>query len=207
MKPGLGVPILVACLGAALPAGAQELPAACSATRNAQAYQAGVLGGASLVRQAWAAIRDCDRIELLESVVQAGLRRSVPTSSPTPYLQCRFAGMVNGAMAETEGLFYQCADACYMEGQFVGEIAAFAYCELSILLGGLALADDFIRGPVQTCGLGFEIACDTNFVTTAMTYSNASGSCTPYTRNPFVAVFEQTRENQCAYVPIDPEDP
>lgn len=192
------------CVGHAL---ALDVPPACTATRDAQAYNAGFTAGGSLVRQAWARIRDCDRIEELESAVTIAIQRSVPTTSPTQYLQCRFSGMVSGMQAQVGGLFNTCADSCFLEGQFVGEIAAVAYCELSILLDGLGLDDLLIRGPVATCGLTFEIGCDANFETTAIGYSNPFGQCLPYVRAPFEEVFYQAQNNQCAYDPLPPEEP
>ncbi len=186
---------------------ALDVPSACHATRDTQAYTAGFSAGGSLVRQAWARIRNCDRIEQLEAAVTTAIQRSVPATSPTSYLTCRFAGMVSGMEAQVGGLFNSCADACFLEGQFVGEIAAVAYCELSILLGGLGLDDFLIRGPVATCGLTFEIGCDANFETTALNYANPFGQCLPFVRSPFEAVFFQAQNNQCAYDPLPPEDP
>jgi len=189
-------------------ASAQTPPAACTAIRNASAYRAGYITGRSLVRQAWSGVmNDCDRVEDVEYAVSTALQRSVPTSAGTPYLTCRFAGLAQGALSQVDGLFTTCADECYVEGQFIGEVSAMAYCELSILLNGLGIDDLLIRGSVQTCGLSFEIACDSNFETTAISYSNPFGRCLPYVRAPYDAVFAQAQYNQCAYDPIDPENP
>jgi len=206
MTRGFWTFLILSVLFSSTAARAQTPPAACSATRDASAYYAGYLTGGSFVRQAWSGVmNDCDRIEAVELAVATALRRSLPTTSPTTYLQCRFAGLAQGAMGEVDGLFATCADQCYLEGQFVGEIAAITYCELSILLQGLGIADLLIRGPVQTCGLSFEIACDANFETTAIGYRNPFGQCLPYVRAPYSEVFEQARYNQCAYEPIEPE--
>ncbi len=139
-------------------------------------------------------------------MVTTAIQRSVPTTAPTPYLQCRFAGMVAGMESQVGGLFNSCADACFLEGQFVGEIAAIAYCELSILLRGLGLDELLIRGPVATCGFTFEVGCDANLETTALNYSNPFGRCLPYVRAPFAQVFDQARNNQCAYDPLLADD-
>lgn len=186
---------------------AQDVPPACAASRDTLAFNAGYTAGKSLVRQAWARLNSCDKIDQLEAAVKTAIQRSVPTTSPTQYLQCRFSGMVSGMEAQVNGLFGTCADACFLEGQFVGEIAAIAYCELSILLGGLGLDELLIRGPVETCGLTFEVGCDANFETTALNYSNPFGQCLPFVRAPFEEVFFQAQNNQCAYDPLPPEDP
>ncbi len=185
---------------------ALDIPPACSGKREASGYNAGFLAGGSLVRQAWAKVKNCARIDEFERVVKTAIQRSVPKTSPTLYTQCRFSGQIAGMTDQVDGLFVGCADSCFLEGQFVGEITAIAYCELSILLRGLALDQFLIRGPVETCGLSFEIGCDANFETTAINYSNLLGQCLPYVRHPFLEVFEQAQQNQCAYDPLPPDE-
>lgn len=207
--------LVCACLlASAQSASAQDVPAACSGALNTRAFNVGKMTGTSLLRQAWNAVNDCDRIEEFEDMVIPVLLRYSPGDAPTPYTQCRFLGLVQGMLDELDGLFTGCANQCFQEGQFAGELSALAYCELSIALGGLVTADQFLRGPVQVCGLSFELGCDSKFSTFATFYTNDLGErCEPFTEDAdgcpgsgdgcFFEVFDQARENQCAYNPLD----
>jgi len=198
---------IVCCLSLFQSMAEAQLPNQCSSATNTRAFRAGRMAGSSLVRQSWASLNDCDRVEQFEDLVTSSLERYVPGNAPTLYTQCRFAGVVQGVLDELDTVFVDCTDACFREGKFAGEISAFAYCELSIALNGLETADDFLRGPVQVCGFSFEVGCDSEFIAVASSYENELGACEPFTVNTFVEVFDQARENQCAYNPLDPEEP
>lgn len=179
-----------------------DVPAACRTQLGQRAFTAGHTAGGSLARQAWNNVKDCDHVEDFESLVMNTLSRYGLPSNPSDYTACRYTGMVTGIIDELDGLFNVCTDQCFAEGEIAGDISAIAYCELSIALGGLASADDFIRGPVQVCGMSFELGCDTMFDTTSESYSNKIGACLAYTRDPFTSVWHQARSNQCAYNPL-----
>jgi hypothetical protein len=198
--------VVVCSFAAAYGSAAAQVPPECTSTTNARAYRTGRLAGANIAQQSWASLNDCDRVEQYEDVVISALERYSPGGAPTLYTRCRFRGVVEGVLDALDVVFASCVDACFLEGQFAGEISAFAYCELSIALNGLETADDFLRGPVQVCGLSFEIGCDTQFIDTSSAYDNELGSCEPFTAGEFQTVFDQARENQCAYNPIDPEE-
>lgn len=186
-------------------ASAQGIPEGCQNTRDQRAFLVGQAAGASLARQAWRSIDDCDRVEHFEEIVLSALDRYAPPSSPTTYTLCRFVGVAAGIVDTLDEVFFECTDACLLEGELVGEMSALVYCELSIALNGLRTAEDFIRGPVQVCGLSFEIGCDSAFLGTAFSYDNSVGACLPFTEGEFEPVFDQARENQCAYNPLPEE--
>ena len=103
-------------------------------------------------------------------------------------------------MNEIDGIYRDCAVLCYNEGVIIGELAAIVYCEISLQLGGLATADQFIRMPVQMCGFNFEFGCDINFMSLSFEYTNDLGSCEQYTWcGDYFDVWDQVRNNQCAY--------
>ncbi len=184
---------------------AQAVPEGCESPRDERAFNVGRAAGASIARQAWRSVNDCDRVERFEDLVISVLERYAPPPAPTTYSLCRFVGVAAGIVDTLDEVFFGCTDACLLEGEFVGEISAVVYCELSIALNGLSTADAFVRGPVQVCGLSFEIGCDASFLGTAFSYVNPQGMCLPFTEGEFEPVFEQARENQCAYNPV-PED-
>lgn len=178
-----------------------SIPAACAGPRESRGYRGGEMAGKSLIRSAWRSVRDCDRMETFEDIVTRTLDRYSLPASATPYSVCRYSGMVNGMLDQLDEQFLECQAQCFEEGRISGEIAAIAYCELSIALGGLSTADDFIRMPVRMCGLNFEIGCDLEFMDVTLLYANPGGTCEPYTRDRYYEVWDQTRHNQCAYEP------
>jgi hypothetical protein len=192
---------------------AQDVPVDCASF--ASAYRTGYSGGRSIARSAWSSrnvAQSCANIDVFRVAVTSALATRMRYElnlggAPTQSAACRSLGFAQGATDTVDGLLNQCADTCFLEGQFIGEIAAVAYCELSIALGGLGLDELLLRGPVEVCGTAFEVGCDSNFQTRAVSYRNGDNiQCLPYTRVPFLEVFWQTQNNQCAYE-LEPEDP
>lgn len=159
---------------------------------------------------AWNAIsNDCDRLEYFQDIVTDNVSRLTLRAGASDYVICRYTGTVDGVYDELYALEDQCIAQCMMEGAQIGEMAGEVYCELSLALGGLERADYFIRGPVSTCGFGFETSCDFTFIRTTENYRNSLGRCRPFTRGEFEPVWNETRNNQCMYDPIfegDSED-
>jgi hypothetical protein len=204
MRHVTAVLVCMVLLGVSVSSSAQDIPAFCTGS-NAKAFLDGKKLGPSLVRQAWAGFRGgCAQIEVFADKVNTAFAAANLTA-PTTFTKCRYLGWVQGAVEQVDTFFNSCADTCFLEGEFVGNLVADVYCQLSIALGGLATADDFIRGPVEVCGLGFETACDSTFLT--KTTGFPGGQCLPFTREPFLDVYFQTQTNQCAFDPIDPDDP
>jgi hypothetical protein len=184
---------------------AADPPPACQDTQGRRGYSAGYLAGTSLTRQAWAGVKDCDRIEEFEGVILDTLDRLRPPTKPSTYFSCRYAGTVAGMIDQIDPLYKTCTDTCQEEGEIIGKVSAIAYCELAIALGGLPSADAFLRQPVLLCGFAFQTGCDAMFVSASTVYFNDQGSCQPYTVNPFLTVWSQVRTNQCAYWPTPPD--
>lgn len=191
----LGVLLVGLCIaGEAL---AVVPPALCSSPRDRRAFHAGVRSGESLIESAWNAVNDCDRIEDFANLVMRNIDDiEIPQESST-YVLCRVAGIVQGAEAVVDQTWNRCDWECRKEGELIARIGGKMYCDLSISLGGLGLAQDIIRFPVRTCGLAFQIGCDAEF----MGYTQNYPMCGAYTRDPFTPVWHQTRNNQCTYNP------
>lgn len=176
-------------------------PPACTATIDARQYNTGFLIGQRIVQSAVLSINSCDEIDFFVNVILDNVARFTLPRGASNALACRYAGQVEGVIQEMDNQARLCDDQCFADGQVIGEISAAAYCELSILLGGLAEPDAFVRRPTLTCGFNFEVGCDSSFIGVSRAYENAFGQCLPFTQDPFFEVWDQTRINQCAYDP------
>lgn len=185
-----------------------EVPDSCNGSIEKQAYNSGFLSGSSIVEMAWLKLDQCDLVERFETIVLNILASmAIPEGSST-YVACRYAGFANGVMAEVDKVYQYCQGLCYYEGEIIGQMVAETYCMLSLALGGLATADDFIRAPVQICGFHFELACDVTYLFETITYVHpiTYGICEPYTHGDYWVVWDQVRNNQCAYNIMPPEE-
>ena len=184
---------------------ADEVPEMCEGPYETMFYNAGVATGQNLVDMAWNMIDDCDKIEYFESVIVSLLERLAPPENASLTVLCRYAGYAKGIMSRIDDIYTGCEVICYNEGMIIGELAAIAYCEISLQLGGLDTADQFIRMPVQMCGFNFEFGCDIKFMSLTFEYTNIYGSCEQYTwYGDYFEVWDQVRNNQCAYGIEDP---
>jgi hypothetical protein len=180
-------------------------PPSCAVTaQTASAYRTGAKLGEKLVQQAWARVHDCDRIDQFLDIVQGNVSRLTLIPHASPATVCRYTGTADGVYNALDTLYGTCSDQCFLDGTFAGQLSGEVYCELSIALGGLAEADDFLRGPVQVCGLNFEVGCDSQFIDTTTSFVNTDGVCLQYTEGTFADVWDQARNNQCAYEPLPP---
>jgi len=188
------------------PAAAQAVPALCDTAREVRFFALGVRKGRNLAESAIARATDpvdvCDDLdaiddlrELIAAIVD-DIVVPVGASEPT---QCHVLGQVAGLLAAIDELQDTCGDLCVADGAFIGEISAFLYCELSIALGGLELAELFERLATDACGVRFQVACDHSFESTA----TADLQCLPFTEGTFTPVFREAQNNQCADNPDD----
>jgi hypothetical protein len=197
--------IAAAGAGSAHAADPIDYPPNCNtSTMTRNAYKAGLKVGEKVVQVAWQSINDCDQVEHFLDVVGEDVDHLTLPVHPSAATVCRYTGTVDGVYNKLDALYGTCADQCFLDGQFAGELSGEVYCELSIALGGLAAADDFLRGPVAVCGFNFEVGCDSSFISVTETYANTDGLCEPFTVGEFSEVWEQARNNQCAYEP-DPD--
>ena len=194
-----------------------EVPDACKVTPQAKSsYTAGFAQGEKITQMAWNNVKDCDKIDYFLGVLYDNVSRFAPQFPDLPTdpaqaeiekkkrvpLLCRYAGTTDGVYAKLDALYGTCSDECFADGEFIGTMAGQVYCELSIALGGLVEADSFIRGQVAVCGLNFEFGCDSAFISTTVSYE--VDQCVEYTEGQYFNVWDQARNNQCAYEP-EPE--
>jgi len=185
---------------------ADDIPVGCQgSTIVTRAYQSGVAQGKSLVQRAWLSVNDCDQLEHLTDIIIANVDFYQLTGS-SAYNICRHTGMIDGVFQQIDAVWTLCDGLCCDEGSAIGELAAELYCQLSILLGGLAVPDDFVRRPVFECGFEFQTCCDSNFMGVSRAYEGLDllgqvKQCLPYTEDPFFDVWDGSREIQCTYVP------
>lgn len=191
---------------------AEDIPPGCSKNPyNTKAYQTGIYQGKCLVQRAWRATSSCDNLEAFSDIVTKNVKSSAPTGA-TEYSVCRYTGLYDGVLQELDSVWTGCEGQCCQEGSVIGELAADMYCQLSILLGGLADPNDFVRRPVFFCGFAFQVCCDATFLSSSLIYQGPDSTgqmtqCTPYTEPPFIEIWNNTRELQCAYEPPPPTLP
>jgi len=86
-----------------------------------------------------------------------------------------------------------------MRGAVVGAAATAAYCELAIGAGGAIEVEEWLRGPINLCGLSHEITCDSVFISETVTYQSEAGVCAPYTEGTYFEQWDRSRERSCDY--------
>jgi hypothetical protein len=183
---------------------ADEVPEGCTGVYEEPAYVSGETSGENIVDFAWAKINNCEMIEVFESFVLNLIDRfELPESSSTT-TACRYSGYMTGAMAAISDIYQSCTGLCYEEGRIIGKMMGIAYCELSLVLGGLPLVDDFFLAPVTVCGEEFSNGCEDAFTVTTHSYSNDMGACIWYTEDEYYEVWQQCLEKQCLSVPSVP---
>ena len=113
---------------------------------------------------------DCDALEpFLDRVMGRfeELERARDPEDTNESRRCRLVGQFDGAMSALDVIQLGCVDACVLRGQVVGAAASTAYCELAIGAGGTIDAVEWLRGPLNICGLSHEISCDSVFINDA----------------------------------------
>jgi len=175
-------------------------PAACSAVPAARAYNAGHRSGESLTDSAWAGVgENPDRLDAFKAAIVQTIRSRVGTSLPpgaSVPAQCRFAGLLQGALDELALIQDEVIRQCILDGDFFGDFLGNVYCDISEALGGMGTVGVIVR-PTNpgTCGTNYQSSCDTNFNTTAA----ANVGCGPYLTGLFLPVKNEFRNNQCTY--------
>jgi hypothetical protein len=179
---------------------AVPVPTDCAGTATSQrAYLAGYQQGLALVDRAWLTVNNCDLLETFSDIVYQNLQSFV-LGGTSSYVVCRYTGVMDGSMTEVDNLWTTCGGDCCDEGILLGQLAGEMYCQLSIMLHGLANPDMFARRPVHMCGYAFQGCCDANFVGTTL----IDPTCSQYAYTPYYDVWDGTRNIQCAYTPPDP---
>ncbi len=184
-----------------------EIPPACAGRREAMFYERGVDRGRLIVAQSWASINDCGEIDYFFDILADNVSRLTLREGASLSLACMYSGTTDGVFDALGDLYGECSDLCFLDGTMAGELSAQIYCDLSIAFGGLIEPEDFVRGPVQTCGFNFEVGCDVAFVEETMSYVDPLGNaCLPYTQDPHFDVWDATRNNMCLFeLPEEPD--
>jgi hypothetical protein len=185
---------------------AQDVPASCQVdARSQQQYLSGVSFGQLVVDQAWNTInQDCGQLESFSSILENSFNALTLPPDASRAVQCRHAGMINGGIDALDNLWPVCTNLCTTDGLDIGKLIGKLYCDLSIALGGLEPADDFIRGPVMWCQFLGQTFCDVSYMSFTPTYESPVGACRPYTVEPHYETWDQFRNNGCAENPIPP---
>lgn len=190
---------VVVGLGLAGESAAATPPARCDTPRERQGFGAGVISGHGLMRLAWDQVDDCDHLEDFADVVMNNLDRLTIPPKLDDDVICLLDGILHGVEAGVGAVWRRCEGDCSAEGRLIGRIGGKLYCDLSIRLGGLEPAEDVLRRPTRTCGLFFQVACDSELTGFTRRYSSSSGQCLPYTEGAYEQVFRRARANQCVY--------
>jgi hypothetical protein len=185
---------------AALDPATQPLPQPCLAEKYQKAFLHGEKRGRHRVAMAWKKYNDCDQIEAFVDDFVIGIEDLVPEADTDKMRKyCRYSGQVEGTFLELEVVQEQCESKCFMDGDWVGQIQAKAYCDLAMDAEGEIEPSQWVRQPVGICGFQFEVGCDVSFLANTQSYTNGSGACAPYTRAPFFELWDSSRNKSCSY--------
>jgi hypothetical protein len=176
----------------------------CDTTKLKKFYRKGWQKGFEAVSKAWDRRHgNCDRTEAFVDRISAGLEDALAAqdseATQKAHRRCRKAGAVDGAFAALDVIQSFCDQTCFLDGDFTGKLAAESYCEMAIGADGPLDVVDWLRGPLNMCGLNYEIACDSSFVGTSVDYSSSSGSCAPLTEGAYEAAWDASRLVSCDY--------
>lgn len=184
-----------------------DIPGSCQAdARSQNAYRLGEQFSIKTVDQLWNTYnKNCGQLESFYTIVEDVYYRLVLPPNASLSVQCRHAGLVNGAIGALDDLWLTCGAECKGDGEAIGRLIGALYCDLSISLGGLEPADDFVRGDVMYCQALGELFCDITYMSFTPTYKNEAGQeCRPYTVEPYYVTWDQFRNNGCAENPNFP---
>jgi hypothetical protein len=174
----------------------------CSGAHATRAYQRGFRRGWKTVERSWERhVDDCDRTgAFVERVTErlTSAQESCDGDDDSRYRRCRVAGATAGSFAALDQIQASCDESCFLGGELVGDLAAKTYCELA-LDGNPPDGETWVRGPLNECGLNYEVACDSSFVGTSIDFENDAGQCRPFTEGDFADGWDRTREKSCDY--------
>jgi hypothetical protein len=174
----------------------------CDTAKLTRFYRKGWDKGFDAVQRAWdrrdqRCLRIDDFADRIARRVGDAQRAADPDANQRAHRRCRAAGVVDGAYAALEGIQGLCDQVCYLDGEVVGTIAAATYCELAFGADGPLDVVEWVRGPIDTCGLGYEIACDGTFIGTTIDYASDAGVCEPFTTGSYQLAWDETRDRAC----------
>jgi hypothetical protein len=182
------------------PRAAAVAPADCAFGKGAKFYEQGRSKGSKLVQKLWRGA-SCGRVEAFADQVieHLGELELSQGEESRVHRWCRYAGSVEALWEGLDRIQLDCDAHCFMDGDFVGQVAAKVFCDLAIEALGALEPEAWLRPPVASCGFQYQLACDTRFLGTAGGYTNEEGVCAPYTEVPYTELFESARLRSCAF--------
>lgn len=177
-----------------------EPPAQCQGQKLESAFRRGWERGKRRVAVVWGEFGECDQVdEFVERVIERVQDLLPERESDRARKRCRYAGVVAGVFDELDVIQQECVEHCFLNGDVVGAIEGKSYCDLVLDAAGEIDPVPWIRAPVGTCGLAFEVGCDARFLTTTRAYSSDLGACLPYTTEPYFEIWDASRLQSCDY--------
>jgi hypothetical protein len=184
----------------------EECTDRCPGTQLTAAYRKGWKRGFESVAKVWdKKVADCDRGDefadrIAERVAKAQTQLDGEDAGESkPRKRCRNAGVSDGAFAALDVIQNSCAEVCFLDGELTGRVAAPSYCELAMGADGPIEQPDWTRGPLNTCGLNYEVACDSVFIGDTLEYARGGKACADYTVDEYAASWDASRERVCDY--------
>jgi hypothetical protein len=187
-------------------ASAYVIPETCQDAFNLRSYNFGLTKGGMLIDKEWDKIENnCERMtatpSFKNSIIDIINDLSVPQDS-TDFVLCHYYGYMNGIADRLKELDADCPQQCLMDGNFIGEVAAKMYCELSIGFDGIQQSSDFNTGILSVCDETMTDSCGSTFDDQTAIYVNVFGDqCESYTQIPYTPVWETAKLRQCIFVP------
>ena len=176
----------------------------CDTVKLKRIYRRGWQRGFEAVSKAWDRRHgNCDRSDAFVNRVSTRLENALAEQDSEASIKvqkrCRKAGVMDGSFAALDVVQSLCDQTCFLDGDFTGKLAAEGYCEMALADGPLDLAG-WSRGPLNTCGLNYEVACDSTFIGESLDYSNANGApCQAATVGAYETSWNNSRDESCDY--------
>lgn len=178
--------------------------APCRNPRLKEKYNNGIERGVDLANNVWERFgRNCDREEeflnrIMERLENIRLRRE-GRMEERPGARCNFAGLMEGVQQRLDNIQINCGRRCFKNGKFIGRMAAKTYCDLVLEAQGDINPEEWMRGPINACGLNFQISCDSIFIGKTREYQNDLGACRPFTEGSFNEKWNRSRSKSCDF--------
>lgn len=177
----------------------------CDTTKLKRIYRRGWQHGFEAISKAWDRRHaSCDRsdafVDRVMTRLESALEQQDSEVSAKLQRRCRKAGVVDGSFAALDVVQSLCAETCFLDGDLTGKLTADTYCEMALGADGPLDLAGWIRGPLNTCGLGYEVACDSSFIGESVSYTNAAGeSCEAMTQGAYETSWDRSRLESCDY--------
>jgi hypothetical protein len=177
----------------------------CDTVKLKRLYRRGWQHGFEAVSKAWDRRHgNCDRSDDFVNQVSTRLEDALAEQDDEASIKlqrrCRKAGVMDGSFAALDVVQSFCDQTCFLDGDFTGKLSAEAYCEMALGADGPLDLAGWIRGPLNTCGLSYEVACDSSFIGESLSYTNAAGaSCETMTVGAYESSWDESRLESCDY--------